>query len=87
MLRNVIKTRKALCGEFKNISNSELNKNFKKIFTAKEIRCLYSSYVAGEPAGPEVKTQIPGPKSKELLGRLNQLQVSNIHNYSLDLPY
>lgn len=34
-----------------------------------------SSLVSGEPKGPNVKTQIPGPKSKELMEELNQIQV------------
>jgi hypothetical protein len=35
-----------------------------------------SSLVSGEPKGPNVKTQIPGPKSKELMNELSQIQVN-----------
>ena len=34
-----------------------------------------STIVAGEPSSPIVKTDIPGPKSKQLLEELNSLQV------------
>jgi 4-aminobutyrate aminotransferase/(S)-3-amino-2-methylpropionate transaminase len=33
-----------------------------------------SSFVKGEPEGPVVKTEIPGPKSKKLLSELRSLQ-------------
>ncbi|KAJ9596444.1 hypothetical protein L9F63_012528, partial [Diploptera punctata] len=33
-----------------------------------------STVIAGEPSGPTVKTDIPGPKSKQLLEELNSLQ-------------
>jgi hypothetical protein len=35
-----------------------------------------STLVAGEPEGPTVKTDIPGPKSRQLLAELNALQVN-----------
>lgn len=50
-------------------------KNPKAIAT--EARCLYSSYVQGEPSGPSTKSEIPGPKSKALLKTLNELQQAN----------
>jgi len=35
-----------------------------------------STLVAGEPKGPTVKTDIPGPKSRQLLAELNAIQVN-----------
>lgn len=32
------------------------------------------SLIPGEPAGPNVKTSIPGPTSKKIMERLNQYQ-------------
>jgi len=34
-----------------------------------------STLVAGEPKGPTVKTDIPGPKSRQLLAELSAIQV------------
>ena len=34
---------------------------------------LSSSYYPGEPEAPVVKTEIPGPKSKEHIAKLNQV--------------
>lgn len=36
-----------------------------------------SRLILGEPSGPSVRTNIPGPKSKELQNELNQIQFSN----------
>ena len=38
-------------------------------------KCL-STLILGEPSGPSIKTPIPGPKSKELLAELNEIQFS-----------
>jgi hypothetical protein len=35
-----------------------------------------STLVAGEPKGPTVKTDIPGPKSRQLIAELNAIQVN-----------
>jgi 4-aminobutyrate aminotransferase/(S)-3-amino-2-methylpropionate transaminase len=35
-----------------------------------------STLVAGEPRGPTVKTDIPGPKSRQLLAELSAIQVN-----------
>ena len=34
--------------------------------------------LAGEPQGPVVKTEIPGPRSKELLAELSSIQVCTV---------
>lgn len=36
-----------------------------------------STQIPGEPDGPSIKTALPGPKTKQLLGELNKLQVSS----------
>lgn len=35
-----------------------------------------STLVAGEPEGPTVRTDIPGPKSRQLLAELSAIQVN-----------
>jgi hypothetical protein len=40
-----------------------------------------SAVIAGEPEGPTVKTDIPGPKSKQLLNELSAIQVSYDSNF------
>lgn len=45
---------------------------------ANNARYLSSAFVAGEPAGPEVKTAIPGPRSLAMLAEMKTIQVSYI---------
>ena len=33
----------------------------------------YASLFAGEPSGPEIKTQIPGPKSQQAIKELDRI--------------
>lgn len=46
-------------------------------------KCL-SSLILGEPSGPSVKTPIPGPKSKEMIAELNNIQFANTVIYFTD---
>lgn len=61
--------------------------SFKKIFSGpfKQIFCFLnlkgsrtfaSLAVPGEPTSPTIKTTVPGPKSKELLAQLENIQAS-----------
>lgn len=54
--------------------SSVLRNNLKLNFSSR----LISSLIKGEPEGPCVQTEIPGPKSKKLLDELRSLQV-NFH--------
>ncbi|KYB25522.1 4-aminobutyrate aminotransferase, mitochondrial [Tribolium castaneum] len=54
-------------------SNLKLSKSEACIFFKNKIRGA-STCVEGEPEGPVVKTDIPGPKSKQLLQELGSLQ-------------
>lgn len=47
------------------------------------VKCL-SNLILGEPSGPSVKTPIPGPKSKEMISELNNIQFSNTVIYFTD---
>lgn len=45
----------------------------------KGVARMASSLVPGEPNGPNVKTDVPGPRSKQLLNELSQIQVELIN--------
>ncbi|KAI9563024.1 hypothetical protein GHT06_010481 [Daphnia sinensis] len=47
------------------------------------VKCL-SNLILGEPSGPSVKTPIPGPKSKEMISELNNIQFANTVIYFTD---
>lgn len=45
---------------------------FSRNFTASSTR-MASSFLPGEPEGPSVKTEIPGPESKQYIAKLDQV--------------
>lgn len=49
---------------------------FRKLNYSHDIKAL-STLLQGEPAGPNLVTPIPGPKSKEYLAELNNIQFSS----------
>ena len=63
-------SRMALGGKFNQV---------KYLDVAKLIRCQSTqpSLKLGEPAGPTVRTAIPGPRSKELIAEMNKIQFSD----------
>lgn len=61
------------------------------VLLANNARYLSSAFVAGEPAGPEVKTAIPGPRSLAMLAEMKTIQVSynktcNMRSFILKIP-
>ena len=42
------------------------------------------SFIAGEPAGPLMKTEVPGPKSKAIMDDLDSLQSMKSVQYAVD---
>jgi len=63
-------SRMALGGKFNQVKHLDV---------AKLIRCQSTqpSLKLGEPAGPTVRTAIPGPRSKELIADMNKIQFSD----------
>ncbi|XP_065199488.1 4-aminobutyrate aminotransferase, mitochondrial-like [Planococcus citri] len=49
----------------------------KRIFKLKNNYRFVSSFEGLEPAGPSVKTEVPGPKTKSYIERLSKIQQSN----------
>ncbi|XP_050310399.1 4-aminobutyrate aminotransferase, mitochondrial-like isoform X2 [Anthonomus grandis grandis] len=50
------------------------SKSLRKVFPQTGGRACLSTSLPGEPCGPCVRTSVPGPKSKDLLHDLNQIQ-------------
>lgn len=48
-----------------------------KFFDFVGIRQFASAFDGLEPDGPHVKTEIPGPKTKQLIKDISQIQVTN----------
>lgn len=63
---------------FQKIIRFPIRVKYKRYDNIKSKYCTnlaQASYVPGEPAGPSIKTEVPGPKTKELKGELNKIMV------------
>lgn len=50
------------------------------IYHTKNVKWI-STLVAGEPSGPIVSTEIPGPRSRNMLADMKKIQVCNKKQY------